>query len=270
MIELQDKELNKIADYLKNNFGINLEKKKKLIEGRLGNRIADMGFESYSDYFDHVFSDVSGSEMTLLINKLTTNHTFFMREENHFLHLKNEVLPYLERNVKDNDIRIWSAGSSSGEEAYTAAMVIQEYFGASKKLWDTRILATDISEKCIMAAQKGIYSSDAVGSLPTEMKNKYFSAQKDGSWQINSMIRDEVFFRYFNLIKGTFPFKRKFHLIFCRNVMIYFDNKTKMELVRKFYEHSEKGAYLYIGHSESLNREECGYTFVRPAIYRKL
>ena len=217
----------------------------------------------------HVFSDVSGREVNQLINKLTTNHTFFLREPNHFEYFKNVILPNLERNVKDKDLRIWSAGCSSGEEPCTLSMILSDYFGGIKSGWNTKILATDISHKVLETAQNGIYSQESIDNVPKYWKLKYFTKIDDENYQICDEIKNEIIYRIFNLMEDVFPFRKKFHVIFCRNVMIYFEPKTKLELVDKFYEMMEPGGYLFIGHSESINKNETRYNYVMPSVYRK-
>lgn len=270
MVSITDKEFNKLTEYIKNNYGINLsEKKKALVVGRLQNILYTKNFSSFSEYIDYVMSDKTGEAIVTLVNKLTTNHTFFMREADHFEYFKSTVLPFWASSLKKSkDLRIWSAGCSSGEEPYTLAMIISEYFGHEKNLWDTRVLATDISLKVIENANKGIYSNENIESLPKSWKMKYFNRYDNDRSVICDSIKNEVIFRIFNLM-NAFPFKKKFHVIFCRNVMIYFDAQTKRELVNKFYEYTEPGGYLFIGHSESLNREESGYKYILPAVYRK-
>jgi len=130
-------------------------------------------------------------------------------------------------------------------------------------------LATDISVNVIQKAKAGIYSNERIEGVPEAWKRKYFRKVDENNWAVVDSIRNEVIFRIFNLMNTVFPFKRKFHVIFCRNVMIYFDQQTKMELVNRFYEYTEPGGYLFIGHSESLNRDETKYKYVMPAVYRK-
>lgn len=268
-MNIKESEFIELTTMIKNDYGINLSSKKNLIEGRLSNMLVEKGFDNFTDYLTFLHADMSKSEMTNLINKITTNHTFFMREKNHFDYFKNVVLPNISHNVPEKDLRIWSAGCSSGEEPYTLAMILQDYFGKQKVLWDTKVLATDISVKVLGMAEKGIYPDEAIDTLPNNWKMNYLKKYDNGNYQIEDDIREEVIFRIFNLMDGTFPFKRKFHTIFCRNVMIYFDQKTKNELVNKFYNITEPGGYLFIGHSESLNREETRYRYVMPAVYRK-
>jgi chemotaxis protein methyltransferase CheR len=270
MITITEKEFRQLADYIKSNYGIHLkEEKQTLVTGRLHNVLQQAGFRSFTDYYKHIVSDKSGDSVVTLIDKITTNHTFFMREADHFYYFRDRVLPFLFSTVKDKDLRIWCAASSSGEEAYTLAMVIDEFFGREKSSWDTKVLATDISEKVLTIARKGIYSSERISPLPALWKNNYFVKYDGENSVLTEKIKAEVIFRKFNLMDSVYPFKRKFHTIFCRNVMIYFDNKTKTELVNKFYDHMEYGGYLFIGHSESLNRDTTRFKYVMPAVYRK-
>ncbi|MCX8131663.1 MAG: protein-glutamate O-methyltransferase CheR [Clostridia bacterium] len=271
MLDISDKEFERLATYMKANYGINMtEKKKTLVMGRLHNVLIQNNFKSFSEYYEYIISDKTGDAVTTLINKLTTNHTFFMRESQHFDYLKKNVLPYLaEKEKSRKDLRIWSAGCSTGEEPYTLAMILSDFFGLEKPQWDTKVLATDISSKVLNAADKGIYSNEHIASLPDYWKRNYFRPHDTENSIVADRIKSEVIFRLFNLMTNYFPFKRQFHVIFCRNVMIYFDAETKRELVNKFYDSTEPGGYLFIGHSESLNRSESGYKYILPAVYRK-
>jgi len=269
MINITEEELRSLTEYIQKNYGLNLTKKKTLIEGRLNNLLIEKGFTSFSQYISHVFADQTSSELATMMNKLTTNHTFFMRESNHFNYLKEFVLPQITRTMKEKDFRIWSAGCSSGEEPYTLSMILQDYFGEQAKLWDAKVLATDISLKALDTAKLGIYTAEAVESLPNVWKQKYFTKLESEHFKINDKISNEVIFRTFNLMENVYPFKKKFNVIFCRNVMIYFNQQTKIELVNKFYENTEPGGYLFIGHSESINKETTKYKYIMPAVYQK-
>lgn len=269
MLAIRESEFKKLVDYIKSKYGVNLKSKKNLIEGRLSNIIIEKGFNNFEEYLEHVFSDKTGRESTTLVNKLTTNHTFFMREWNHFEYYREHVLPYLTNRIKEKDLRIWSAGCSTGEEPYTMAMINQDFFREQKVIWDTKILATDISIKSLERAEKGMYPFESLDNMPTVWKLKYFDKNDDVNYKVSDNIKNQVIFRVFNLMDDIFPFKRKFHVIFCRNVMIYFDHKTKTELINKFYENTEQGGYLFIGHSESISREETGYRYIMPSVYQK-
>jgi len=270
MQEITYKEFLKLAEYIRFNYGINLkEEKLSLVTGRLKSELEQKKINSFSDYYNYLISDKTGKAATTLVNKITTNHTFFMREADHFKYFREVVLPYLKLSVKEKDLRIWSAGCSTGEEPYTLAMIINDFFEKEKIWWDTKILATDISEKVLGEAKKGVYSDEDIAIVPNQWKQKYFKNINNNQFSISEKIRNEVIFRRFNLMQEPFPFKKKFHVIFCRNVMIYFDNKTKWELSNKFYDLTEYGGYLFIGHSESLPRGEVKYKYVMPAVYRK-
>ncbi len=270
MLSITEKEFDKLASYIHQNYGIHLtEKKMLLMTGRLSNLLETKHIRNYSDYYDYVVSDHSGQAVTELIDKITTNHTFFMREAEHFKYFGDVVLPYLKKTIPDYDLRIWSAGCSYGQEPYTLSMIIQDYFESSMHLWDTQLLATDISQKVLSKAIGGVYSASEIAQLPLQWKINYFHQVGYDEYEVNEEIKRNIVFKKFNLMDTTFPFKRRFHVIFCRNVMIYFDNKTKEELINKFYQMTEPGGYLFIGHSESLNRETTDYKYVMPAVYRK-
>ncbi len=270
MFSITQKEFKQLADYIKANYGINLkEEKKTLVTGRLHHVLTQNKFNNFTEYYNYIVSDMSGEAVATLLDKITTNHTFFMRETNHFYYFRDKILPYLASTVKQRDLRIWSAGCSSGEEPYTLAMIIDEFFGKEKKWWDAKILATDISSKVLDIAAKGLYKNESIKSLPTNWIFKYFNKIDAENSVIIDRIKNEVIFRKLNLMDEVFRFKKKFHVIFCRNVMIYFDNNTKQEMVNKFYDLTEPGGYLFIGHSESLNRDETKYKYVMPAVYKK-
>lgn len=270
MISITDKEFEKLSAYIKKQYGINLkEEKRTLVTGRLYNELVKNGFQNYTDYIDYILSDKSGSALNSLVNKITTNHTFFLREAEHFYFFRDVVMPYLTKTVKDKDLRIWSAGCSTGEEPYTLAMLIDEFLGKERVWWDTKILATDISSKVLDSAVNGCYSKDEVENISSQWKLNYFTRANDDNVKVVDRIRNEIIFRRLNLMDDTFPFKKKFHVIFCRNVMIYFDMETKRKLINKFYHLLEYGGYLFIGHSEAIERGTTNFRYVMPAVYRK-
>lgn len=271
MITITKQEFKKFAEYIEQNYGIHLkEEKQAILTSRLYNELINSNCKNFTQYYEYICSDKSGKALTAFVNKITTNHTFFMREADHFYYFRDKVLPYLSSTVKNKDLRIWSAGCSSGQEPYTLAMIVDDYLKNDKVLWDARILATDISNKALNEAIRGIYSSEETESLPALWKLNYFEKLDDGSYQISQKIKKEVIFRKFNLMERVFPFRKKFHTIFCRNVMIYFRHQTKIELVRKFYDAMEDGGYLFIGHTESIPRDETQFKYIMPGIYRKV
>lgn len=269
MISISDNEFRLLTEYIYNCCGINLKKKKTLVQARLYKILMEKGFQDFSSYCNYLINDKSGEAVRNIIDRMSTNHTFFMREIQHFNYFRDQVLPHLKTTVKSKDLRIWSAGCSSGEEPYALAMIMADYFGDEKIWWDSRILATDISSRVLDKAREGIYTDEEIRSVPASWRLSYFKSCGFNQYKVVNQLKKEVIYRKFNLIEKTFPFKKKFHVIFCRNVMIYFDNPTKRDLTDRFYECTEPGGYLFIGQAESLNRDETKYTYVMPAIYRK-
>jgi len=268
-MNIDDHDFLRLKTYMQKKFGINLDKKRTLIEGRLSNVIAHAGYTSFREYIDDVLADKSGEKVNEIITKLTTNYTYFMREEAHYQFMVDTALPEWSKRISDYDLRIWSAGCSSGEEAYTTAMVLAEFFGASKEKWDTTILATDISPRVLHEARMGTYQENHLERLSPQWRKKYLELIGPNRWKIKPELAKEVVFGQFNLMDSFQQFRRKFHIIFCRNVMIYFNNQTKEELAKKFYDALEPGGYFFIGFSETLSGVNNNFVQVAPAIYRK-
>jgi chemotaxis protein methyltransferase CheR len=267
-MELKDQDFYRLRDYMYNTFGINLAQKRVLIESRLSLIVQQKGFNDFTDYIDHIMADASGKEISTLVSKLTTNFTYFMREEQHFEFLKKTALPEIMPRIRDNSLAIWSAGCSSGEEPYTIAMVLDDYFKTAPTL-NKQLLATDISANVLNAAAEGVYPLDRMNKLPEQWVKKYFVKVKENAYQIGPSIKNEVIFKSFNLMETNFAFRRKFHIIFCRNVMIYFDAKTRESLACRFYDALENGGYLIIGMSETLLNSKTNFKYVSPSIYKK-
>jgi len=268
-MHIQDQDFFRLRDYIKANFGVNLEKKRTLIEGRLSNYIIQQGFENFHDYVCDVFNDRSGAKINTLMTKLTTNYTYFMREETHYKFMQDVALPHWTSTIRDHDLRIWSAGCASGEEAYTTVMVLSEWFGPKKKDWDTTVLATDISLKVLDMAKQGVYPEEHFDHLPKAWRDKYFTKTGDNAYKVKDIMAKEVVFSQFNLMGEFSRFRKKFHIIFCRNVMIYFDAPTKTALAKRFHDALEVGGYLFIGLSETLNGISGELQQIAPAIYQR-
>lgn len=269
MLSITDNDFHRLVDFIKKNYGIDLSQKKQLIVGRLSNTVVSKGFPSFTDYVDHILFRKNPNDIEIMLNHLTTNYTFFMREEDHFHYFTSIVLPHLEKTNRNHSISIWSAGCSTGQEPYTLSILMKEYFGSKATQWDTRILATDISQNVLRAAQAAVYDKESLSKLPKSWIQKYFTPTSDrNTYQVTPALRNNVVFRTFNLM-DPIQFRSKFDVIFCRNVMIYFDQETKNQLANRFYHASTNGAYLFIGHSESLDRSSTPYHYIKPAIYRK-
>lgn len=267
-VQITDQEFYRIVRYVKERYGINLEQKRVLICGRLENYLIRNGYNSYDEYMNLVEQNPGSREAVNLINVLTTNHTYFMREFVHMEFLRDVILPELKKKeAASRDIRIWSAASSTGEEPYTIAMILMEFFGLEHSQWDTKVLATDLSTKVLQHALGGRYLKEQIDPLPENWKRRFFSQIGPEEFEAKPELKQEVLFRQFNLM-NPLPFKRKLHVVFLRNVMIYFDDATKNALVEKIYDFIEPGGYLMIGTTESLDGTR--FRYVRPSIYRKL
>jgi chemotaxis protein methyltransferase CheR len=272
-ISINPKEYELISKLVYDRFGINLgNKKQSLVSNRLRKVLVENNFNNFNEYYNSILDDKSGKSLDVLINKISTNLTYFARENGHFDFLQDTVLPAYLKNpevVKENAIRLWCAGCSTGEEAYTLSMVMHEAKGMDNANLKLNVLATDISARALKVAEKGIYMEANVSKMNEKFKKKYFQKQLDNTLLVNNKIQDAVLFRRLNLMRTQYPFKKKFHAIFCRNVMIYFDVPTRQELVKKFSQHLVDGGFLFIGHSESLGRTNEYFDYVKPAIYRK-
>jgi len=270
VVLITDEEFQRISVYMKSNYGIDMSQKKVIINGRLENYLRKGGWNNCTEYLDALKSDKTGTLEKMLVNLLTTNHTYFMREFEHFDFFKGEVLPWLKtKESRNKDLRIWCGAASTGEEPYMIAMVLADFFGMEKKQWDTKVLATDISTKALQQAMIGVYSAEQLKNIPEPWKRHFFKAVAGGSqYKVTEELKAEVLFRQFNLM-DRFPFKRKMHTVFLRNVMIYFEDETKYNLLNKIYDFMEPGGYLFIGTTENLDKNKTRFEYVRPSIYRK-
>ncbi len=255
-----------MVSFIQTMYGIDLSHKRQLITSRLAVSIRQRGYQNFSDFVDHLLKYKEDDEVTLVLNKLTTNYTFFMREKEHLDLFSQKIIPELvARHQRDKTLSIWSAGCSTGEEPYNISMFLFDYLGAQAKFWDTRILATDISDRALTAAKRGIY--ELPDTLPSSWKTKYFTDNQNGTHTVKPMIRDNVIFQRFNLM-DPIRFRRKFDVIFCRNVMIYFDQPTKDALVQRFYDATVPGGYFLISYSENLSPKS-PYKRRAPATFQK-
>jgi chemotaxis protein methyltransferase CheR len=273
--DLTREDYDKIRALVYEKSGINLgEHKMQLVRARLGKRVRQGGFKSFTEYFKFVEEDPSGEQLSQLLDSISTNTTHLFREIRHFELLASLLSQWMEDRswrASNNSIRIWSSASSSGEEPYSVAMVahdvLQHYPGVELK-----ILATDISTRMLDLARQGIFDASRVDSVPPKYRNRYLQRiERDGEpyMQIAPELKQLIKFGRFNLMTPQFPFRRGFHIIFCRNVMIYFDRPTQQNLVQKLSQHLLKGGYLLIGHSESLNNLSHSMAYIEPTVYRK-
>lgn len=272
-LELTDREFEKISRLVYDQCGIQLtEGKRELVKARLGKRIRSGPFRSFQDYYQYVLEDDSGQELVQLLDSITTNFTFFFREQKHFDFLQSEILPELMGREQSNrrKLRFWSAACSTGEEPYSIAMTLLETIDRLSH-WDLSILATDLSTKALKMAESAIFPKERTQSVPPLLVRKYF-LKGEGRWKDYVKMKDEVrrlvTFRRLNLME-PFDHPEPFDCIFCRNVMIYFDRKAQKTLVARLYECLREGGFLLIGHSESLTGITHAFRYIRPAVYRK-
>lgn len=273
MMTISDQEFAQLRDLIQRRFGINLtEQKRSLLVGRLQKLMRQLGLASFSQYYEYLTQDKTEKGLSELVDLISTNHTYFNREKDHFDYFSQTALPAVVAKLKREnrkDLRIWCAGCSTGEEPYTLLMLMMEYLGSEYASWDAGILATDISDRALSIAKRGVYAADRVMQLPEPLRRKYFTPADSGEMAVIDKVKREATFRRFNLMNTTFPFKKPFQMIFCRNVMIYFDQPTREALVARYHQHTEPGGYLFIGHSETLGRSQNIYNYLKPALYQK-
>ena len=252
--------------------GINLGgQKMQLVRARLGKRLRQGGFRSFRAYYEYVRKDASGRELCAVIDAIATNTTHLFREKQHFDFLGQVLRDWASDEVwrrRRHDVRIWSAACSSGEEPYSIAMTAHDALCTYTGI-EVKILATDISTNVLERAEQGTYEQHRLGTVPESFRRRYFTAAGQGLMRVVPELRRMITFARLNLIAGNFPFRYPFDLIFCRNVMIYFDRATQATLVNHLAEHLRPGGYLLIGHSESLNSISHPLTYVRPTIYQR-
>jgi chemotaxis protein methyltransferase CheR len=271
-LPLTDNEFRSITRLIYENFGICLsEEKRGLVIGRLQSTLHRRQIRSFSEYLHLIQEDRTGALLSELVNQISTNHTAFFRESSHFQYLQQKVLPEVTERLQQErrrDLRIWCAACSSGEEAFTIQMSMMKAMGMRYSMFDAGLLATDISAKVLSQAAQGIYSSERVQDVPGDYLQSFFRLKADGNYQVVERVRNEILFRRFNLMNQVFPFK-PFQIIFCRNVMIYFDARTRLSLLQRLYNCLEPGGYLFLGHSESINSGSTPFKNIVPAVYQR-
>ncbi len=266
-IKLEKAQFEKISQLVYRLTGINLHPGKyELVKARLLKRLRVLGLEDFDVYMEYLESNRANGELMSMIEAMTTNKTNFFREPHHFDYLRRQIIP----GVKNRRIRIWSAGCSSGEEPYSIAIALNEAI-QDLVLWDFRILATDLSSRMLALARKGIYDSKSLQDVSPLSISKYFKCIETNPvrrYQVTQGLRRLVHFARLNLM-GEWPMRGDFDVIFCRNVMIYFDEPTRKQLVNRFWKLLRPGGHLFVGHSESLAGSQHKFSYAEPAIYMK-
>ena len=274
MEELRPADFQRFSEMVRAQSGIHLGTvKTELLRARLAKRMRALSLTSFRDYYQWVLEDGSGEELARMLDVVTTNKTEFFREDKHFILLTQRFLPRLLGEAAqrpDKTLRIWSAACSSGEEPYTLAMCALETPGVGDV--KVKILATDLSSRMLHRAVTGVYEKERTEGVPPLLLQKYFEAKRMGeekTYRVKESLRGMVQFHRFNLNGGTFPFKNPFDIIFCRNVMIYFEPATQQELVGKMAGSLRKGGYFFTGLSESLLTIKHPLRTVAASVYVK-
>jgi chemotaxis protein methyltransferase CheR len=271
---LSDREFFRLKEFIYRECGIKItEAKRTMLEARLQKRLRTLGLASFAQYCDYLFSPRGmGEERVSMIDVVTTNKTDFFREPGHFEFLTLKALPDLVRSAGGRrSVTIWSAGCSSGEEPYTLAMILEE-FVANNRSMDYTILATDISTRVLDKARLAIYDDDQIAPIPIELRKKYLLKSRKAenrSYRIAPELRERVRFGRLNFMEEDFGFRETIDIIFCRNVIIYFDKPTQEKLLNRFCEYLSSDGFLFMGHSETLLGMRVPLVQVAPTVYRK-
>ena len=271
---ISSRDYSRLRELVYDQAGINLgSEKKTMLEGRIRRRLKDLAIHSYAEYCDYLFSrEGLRDELVHLIDVVTTNKTDFFREPRHFEFLTATAVPeFLAANAARRPLLVWSAACSTGEEPYTLAMVLSEY-GLTHPGFAFRIIATDISTTVLKRAGLGIYSTDAVRPVPQNLKVKYFMRGRERSFErvrVVPELRRLVEFRRLNFMDSDYGMQERFDVIFCRNVIIYFDRPTQERILRKLAHHLVPRGYMFVGHSETLHDMDLPLAPVAPALYRR-
>lgn len=268
-VAISAEEFQRFRTLIYDESGISLnDQKQGLVASRLSKRLRELGVKTFSEYYDRLMQDASREEFTRMLDLISTNKTDFFREPKHFDYLREEILPELAQEKK---VRIWSSACSTGEEPYTIAMTL--YDGVTDPAaWDFKILASDLSTRVLAKAAGGVYDTDRVDGMPPDVVRRHFlrgRGEQEGVLKVKPHLAAMVQFRRMNLMDDHFPIKSPLDLIFCRNVMIYFDRPTQEQLVNKFHRYLKPGGYLFIGHSESLQWVSHPFKLIGPTMYRK-
>lgn len=266
---LTDKEFEQFQSFIYQQVGIKLDTPKKtLLVSRLTKRLRELELTSFQEYYNYVSGKGGEEELTRMLDLISTNKTDFFREPVHFEFLRDQVLPEVQRT---RTLRVWSSASSSGEEPYTIAMTLCDALPDINR-WDIKILASDISTRVLAKAASGMYEEERIRQLPKDLVHRHFLCGRGpqaGKYKIRPDVGKLVSFRRLNLMDPTFPIRSPLDVIFCRNVMIYFDRPTQAKLMAKFFRYLRPGGYLFIGHSESLQWIDHQFRYLQPTIYQK-
>lgn len=272
-LQINEKEFKLFQALIYDETGISLhDKKATMVQARLSKRLRELGLSSFGAYYDYLKKEDNAEELLRLLSAISTNVTSFFREAAQWDFLEG-YLNDLHKHKTDRKLRIWSAACSTGQEPYSIAMFLHEHLKDIRS-WDIKFLASDIDTKVLAHAIEGEYTEKEIGAMPKIFLTRYFDKKKEGdktTYQVKAPLREMIIFRMFNLVRGDFSiFKNTFDIIFCRNVMIYFDGETRSELIKRFHQLLRPGGLLLLGHSESITKLSGDFKLVRSAIYERI
>jgi chemotaxis protein methyltransferase CheR len=273
-LRMDDESFERLSTFVTREYGIKLPAvKKTMLESRLNKKVKSLGMSSYAQFLDFIFSDAGKQgELFSVIDLITTNKTDFYREPAHFEYLLENFLPAYVREHRNRNLRIWSAGCATGEEPYTLIIVLEEF---KKRCADFTysLLASDISNRVLQTAHTGVYHQDRIADIPTDLKRAYFLRSKDKESalvRVKPEFRKKITYRRINLMDYHYGMtKGDLDIIFCRNVLIYFDKPTQERVIKKFSDHLRSGGLLFLGHSESLMGMNVSLKQIKPTIYQQ-
>ncbi len=262
-----DQDFDEISRLILDMTGISIdESKRPMIFSRFSRRLRELGLNNFSEYI-HTLKSGNRLEVEAFINTVTTNLTYFFREPHHFDYLRDIAIPELvKRNQHSHQLRIWSSACSSGQEAYSIAMTLASH--PDLQSWTNRVLATDIDTAMVSQCESGIYSTDSLRGLEPELQRSWLSKTEDNRWLINEELRKMVLSKPLNLF-SDWPFRNDVDVIFCRNAFIYFDEPHQNQIIEKFAEFQTSGAFLFLGHSESIKGSNSNYKRVSNTVYQR-
>ncbi|MEP1093492.1 MAG: CheR family methyltransferase [Cyclobacteriaceae bacterium] len=268
-------EFQQISQFITSEYGIKLpDFKKTMVEGRLQKRLRQTGITSFSQYIDFVFSVEGKSELLEMVDAISTNKTDFFRESSHFDFLSNRFLPKYSTESPREQLKIWSSAASSGEEIYTIAMVVEEFnSNPDNSRVNYSILGTDISVEKLKTAISAIYPIDRIKDVPIALRDKYLMKSKDSSKKIVRFvpqIRSKAEFQRLNLMDRSYNLNQDFDIVFCRNVLIYFDKEMQEKVINRLCTKLKPGGYFFLGHSESIIGKNVPLKQIEPTIYQKI
>lgn len=266
-LKISSRDFQHLSALVKERFGLVLDTKEAMVTTRLSKKLRELRYSSFKDYYWHVTSDASGAALKDMVDALTTNFTSFFREPEHFDLLRNKVIA---EHSQHDPLRVWSAACSTGEEPYSIAITLLEAF-SSQPGRSIEVVASDISGRALKRAAEGLYQADQVATVPKALARKYF-LKGDGKWsgwyRVKPAVRELIEFRQINLMDAL-PAQFPFSVIFCRNVMIYFDQLGQESVVNRLVPYLEPNGYLFIGHAEGLAGVEHPLRYLQPAVYKR-